>query len=65
MASTIDSHRLGGYITMYENVNFSTAKQKYSFGKGARFPSVNRKATDFNYNLPDTKSKRGAGFGIG
>jgi hypothetical protein len=43
MAITIDSVSLGGAITQYENINFSTAKQKYSFGKESRFPNVSNK----------------------
>ncbi len=66
MALTMESSRLGGFITQYDTVNFSTAKQKYTFGKGARFPSVAKKMNEsIGYDLPSTKSKRGAGFGIG
>ena len=40
--SMIMSNKHGGYITSYENINFSTAKQKYTFGKGNRFPKVKK-----------------------
>jgi hypothetical protein len=40
--STILDPKTGGLLTQYENVNFSTAKHKFSFGKGPRFPSVKK-----------------------
>ena len=40
MATIIESARLGGYITKYENTNFSPAKTSHSFGKEQRFPTV-------------------------
>ena len=43
MAITIDSISHGGAITQFENINFSTAKQKYSLGKESRFPNLNNK----------------------
>lgn len=46
MASTIESKSLGGFITNFENVNFSVSKQKYSFSKGDRFPSTRKKSID-------------------
>lgn len=52
-------------------VSTSPTKLKYSFGdsKTNRFPTVNpirMKGHDrVGYDLPSTKSKRGAGFGIG
>lgn len=33
MAKVIESTRLGGYITKFENTNFSPAKTAHSFGK--------------------------------
>jgi len=55
-----------GYVKQFETINFSTAKQKYSFSKGARFPSVAKKHTDsIGYDLPSTKTKRTTGFGHG
>jgi len=66
MASTIESQSLGGFVTQYDNINFSTAKQKYSFGKGPRFPSVMAKLNQqIGYELPSTINKRAAGFGVG
>jgi len=35
--STILSNKHGGFVTSFEMTNFSSAKQKFSFGKGARF----------------------------
>lgn len=53
-------------MTTHEAVNFSTAKQKFSFGKEARFPSVGRGTpTDFTHSLTSTLKKRSAGFGLG
>ncbi len=63
--STILSTKQGEVITSYENVNFSTAKQKFSFGKGPRFPSVRRQDTDITYTLPSAFGKRAPSFGIG
>ena len=40
--SIIHNSKMGGVVTFYENTNFSTAKQKYSFGKGNRFPGVKK-----------------------
>lgn len=40
--STILDTKTGAVLTQYENVNFSTSKQKYSFGRGPRFPTVKR-----------------------
>ena len=63
---TIESASLGGFVKQYEVVNFSTAKQKYSFGKSTRFPSVMQpKNHNIGYDLPSTKTKRAAGFGVG
>jgi len=66
MASVMESSRLGGYVTTYDQCNFSTARQKFSFGVGDRFPSVKKNLTNaMCYELGSTKSKRSAGFGIG
>lgn len=66
MATTIENLSLGGFVTQYETINFSTAKQKFSFGKGPRFPSVMSKPTDsIGYELPSTMNKRAPGFGVG
>lgn len=68
MASVMESSRLGGYVTSYDHVNNSSAKQKYSFGlsKNARFPSLKKNIHNvISYNLPSTNTKRTCGFGIG
>lgn len=66
MASVMESSRLGGFVTSYENVNFSTAKQKFTFGKGNRFPSISKVMNQtIQYNLGSTRSKRTCSFGIG
>jgi len=49
-----------------ETVNFSTAKQKYSFSKGARFQQLPKVLNEaIGYDLPATLAKRSAGFGVG
>lgn len=42
--SIIESSRLGGRVTYVESINFSTAKQKYSFGisRSKRFPQIKK-----------------------
>jgi len=51
---------------MGEGINFSTAKQKYSFGKEARFPLVPKVYNqEIGYKLPATNTKRTCGFGFG
>jgi purine nucleoside phosphorylase len=68
MASIIESSRLGGFVTQYDHINFSTAKQKYSFGisKGQRFPSLKKNLTNvISYDLPSTNTKRTCSFGVG
>lgn len=68
MASVMESSRLGGYVTQYEQINTSTSKQKYSFGisKGPRFPNIRPGVTDVvSYDLPTTKTKRTCSFGVG
>ena len=53
-------------LTTFDNVSGSPSKLKYSFGKGTRFPSVNRRTHDLvGYTLPSTRKPRAAGFGIG
>jgi hypothetical protein len=62
------SHRGRGSfdLTTFDNVSGSPSKLKYSFAKGTRFPSVNRRTHDLvGYSLPTTKKTRAAGFGIG
>ena len=63
--STILSNKHGGFVTQFENTNFSTAKQKFSFGKGARFQSQKRSETELQYTLPDSFGRRAPSFGIG
>jgi hypothetical protein len=46
MATQQESSRVsGGLVTKFDVLNKSTAKVTYSFGKGDRFPSVKRPAT--------------------
>jgi hypothetical protein len=47
------------------NINSSTSKHMYTFGKASRFDYRNRGNTNFGYNLPDLTSKRSAGIGYG
>ena len=64
--STMHMSKLGGVVTYYENTNFSTAKQKFSFGKGNRFPRAQRPLTDLlQYELPSTFNRRAPSFGCG
>lgn len=63
--SVILSNKQGGIVTSFEMTNFSTAKQKFSFGKGPRFPSVKKSITDMNYELPNCFGKRAPSFGVG
>jgi hypothetical protein len=68
MASVMESARLGGYVTQFEQVNSSISKQKYSFGvsKGSRFPAVKRLLNNVAaYDLPNTNTKRACSFGVG
>jgi hypothetical protein len=52
--------------TVYDKFNFSTAKQKFSFPKGNRFPSVQKGIHDIvGYNLPATITSRSTSFGFG
>ena len=63
--STSISNKQGGYVTNFEVTNFSTAKQKFSFGKGERFPSVRKNLTELQYTLPSAFGKRAPSFGVG
>lgn len=64
--STTLSSKHGGFVTQFEMTNFSTSKQKFSFGKGPRFPAVRKLISDqIQYDLPETKSKRAPSFGVG
>lgn len=63
--SVILSNKQGGIVTSFEMTNFSTAKQKFSFGKGPRFPSVQKSITDNNYDLPSCFGRRAPSFGVG
>ena len=44
--SSVLSSKHGGFVTQFEVTNFSTAKQKFSFGKGSRFPRVMKPISD-------------------
>lgn len=59
--------RMSNTISKFDTVNNSTAKQKFSFGKEARFPSVTKKIHNqsIGYDLPSTLKKRGCSFGVG
>ena len=46
-------------------MNFSTAKQKYSFGKEQRFNEKFKIYNENIYLLPSTLKKRNLSFGIG
>jgi hypothetical protein len=62
----MESSRLGGYITQYDHTNNSTARQKFTFGKGGRFPTIKKTLnTRICYDLPTTKSRRTTSFGVG
>ena len=47
------------------NINSSTSKQMYSFGKNRRFRDLKPSSETFFYNLPHLKSTRSAAFGYG
>ncbi len=47
------------------NINSSTSKQMYSFGKNRRFRHLKPSSETFFYNLPTFKSTRYASFGYG
>lgn len=66
--SIIESSRLNGRVLYHDSINFSTSKQKYSFGisKAKRFPQLRKNLNDkVGYELPPTNNGRGTGFGIG
>jgi hypothetical protein len=64
--STLQSSRLKAFTITHDVVNFSTAQQKYSFGKDSRFKqTVTTTPTDFNVTLPSTFDRRSPSFGIG
>jgi len=46
-------------------MNSSPANYKWSFGHDNRFPKVKKTIDKISYDLPTTKTKRSAGFGIG
>lgn len=45
MSSTLSSKH-GGFVTQFDVTNSSTAKQRFSFGKGARFPNAKKSMSD-------------------
>ena len=55
----------GVVYTTYEHTNRSTAKQKFSFPKCARFKQSKPAANDLAYDLPITRTKKTCSFGIG
>ena len=64
--STILNPKQRCYSIVHESVNFSTSKQKYSFGRERRFPSVSRPTpSEFNTELGSTFGKRSPSFGYG
>jgi hypothetical protein len=64
--SVMESARLGGTVTTFDQANFSTSKQRFSFGKEQRFQSPRKLATDVvSYDLPSTIKKKTCSFGIG
>ena len=64
--SQLESSSLGGTITRQNTINFSTAKQQFSFGTEARFPALRKQATDVvGYDLPPTRERRTTAFGHG
>ena len=53
-------------LTSYEKVNFSSAQQKYSFGKADRFPNIkNFSPPVTGYDNSSSLNKKGAGIGYG
>ena len=54
-------------LVSYDKVSNSVAKQKFSFSKADRFPSLksNTQNTPTGYLLPSQLNKRSAGFGFG
>jgi hypothetical protein len=73
MSTILMSTKQGGMLTQYEVVNFSTAKQKYTFSRSPRFPSVQRgngPKDKIQYDLVGIfdggpAGKRAPSFGIG
>lgn len=71
MSSRLSSKQ-GGLVTQYEFVNFSKSKQKFTFSRSPRFPSVQKKhaSEKVQYELPsafdpNSPYKRATSFGIG
>ena len=52
-------------LTTYETMNSAPSNYKWSFGQDNRFPKVKKTIDKISYDLPTTKTKRSAGFGIG
>lgn len=64
--STILNSKQGGFVTHFDVTNFSVSKQKFSFSKGQRFPSVKKTLNDaLQYGEARTFGKRAPSFGIG
>jgi hypothetical protein len=53
-------------LVSYDKVSTSVAKQKFSFSKADRFPTLkNNTQNATGYLLPSQLNKRGAGIGFG
>ena len=52
-------------LTTYETMASAPSNYKWSFGHDNRFPKVKKTIDKISYDLPTTKTKRSAGFGIG
>ena len=63
--STTLSNKHGGFVTQFDVTNFSSSKQKFSFGKGQRFMQPHATETEHVYNLPNAFNRRAPSFGIG
>lgn len=69
--TTIDHPKMPSYgtgpikLTTYDTLNTSPANSKWSFGHDNRFPKVKKTIDKISYDIPTTKTKRSAGFGIG
>lgn len=65
MSIAQDSSRLGGTVTTFSQINFSSSKQQFSFGKQGRFPPKPKIIIDQYYDLPSSLKKRDFNFGVG
>ena len=59
-------HKFGQELKIYDTVSTSTAKVKFSFGKDKRFSlNIDSPNQKICYNIPNTVTRRAAGFGFG